>query len=98
MNYTFMLFSGFRRKALTLSYDDGSASDEVIADVKKPEEAFGPRIVGMAYADGSFDDRAADILKTCGLKYCPTTKTDVSVEYFGRRYRLAAGKTTDISE
>lgn len=49
--------------------------NDVLSDVKKLEGIFGTRIIGMAYANGRFDDRAVETLKTCGIKYCRTTKT-----------------------
>ena len=139
-NYRFLRFPDFKKKALTLSYDDGVVYDEkligilnrygikctfnlnsglfaakdgerrltkekaialyknsghevavhgvkhlslaeipgeiavaeIIEDRKNLEEIFGGIIKGMAYANGSFNDDAVAVLKTCGVKYART--------------------------
>ena len=142
MNYTYMKFPGFKSKALTLSYDDGTVHDiklveimkkygikgtfninsgmfgdnnangrltleeckelyipagmevavhgyqhlslaelddslkvmDVIRDRENLENMFGTVITGMAYANGSFDDRTVEVLKMCGIEYSRTCK------------------------
>ena len=146
MDRLFMFFPGFKKKALTLSYDDGVAPDkrligimckyglkgtfnvngglfaeqdadergrmsarqakalypasgnevaahgykhyslacvpepvalgDVLEDRKTLEKLFGGKpITGMAYANGSFNDRVAELLKACGITYCRTTRS-----------------------
>lgn len=52
---------------------------DVLEDRKNLEETFGCIVKGMAYANGSFNDEAVEILKRCGVKYARTT---VSTEKF----------------
>ena len=146
MGRIFMRFPGFKRKAVTLSYDDGvifdeqlinimrknglkgtfnistgllnegnprrltkenvvklytesgnevavhgkyhvsladvplaMAVDDVLKDRQTLEEWFDKIVIGMAYANGSFDDNVVDIVKKCGIKYSRTT---ISTEKF----------------
>jgi len=146
MSRIFMRFPGFKRKAVTLSYDDGvifdeqlinimrknglkgtfnistgllnegnprrltkenvvklytesgnevavhgkyhvsladvplaMAVDDVLKDRQTLEEWFDKIVIGMAYANGSFDDNVVDIVKKCGIEYARTT---VSTEKF----------------
>jgi len=146
MGRIFMRFPGFKRKAVTLSYDDGvifdeqlinimrknglkgtfnistgllnegnprrltkenvvklytesgnevavhgkyhvsladvplaMAVDDVLKDRQTLEEWFDKIVIGMAYANGSFDDNVVDIVKKCGIEYARTT---VSTEKF----------------
>lgn len=140
MQYQFLRFPGFKRRALTLSYDDGVRSDErlikildqhglkctfninsglfsqngegrrmtleqavalysgtahevavhgvrhlslaslgdagvvreIIADRENLERLFGGIIEGMAYANGSCDERIAALVKSCGICYART--------------------------
>lgn len=141
MRYTFMRFPNFRRKAVTLSYDDGKVYDrklieimdkhglkgtfningglfpnetggirltkeeayelyadsphevaahgfyhlslgevdqgmatrDVMRDRELLEETFGRVIKGMAYPNGSWDDKVVETLKNCGISYSRTT-------------------------
>ena len=143
MSYIFLRFPGFKDKALTLSYDDGTiydrklidimnknglkgtfnlnsgffaekeggfrltksealklykksghevslhgakhlslaevdsalATNDVLSDRKYLEETFGVPVQGMAYANGSYNDRVVQILKNCGVRYARTTET-----------------------
>ena len=59
--------------------DKAVATNDVIQDRVALEKVFGKVIKGMAYANGSFDDDAVNILQTCGVEYCRTT---VSTESF----------------
>jgi len=146
MSRIFMRFPGFKRKAVTLSYDDGvifdeqlinimrknglkgtfnistgllnegnprrltkenvvklytesgnevavhgkyhvsladvplaMAVDDVLKDRQALEEWFDKIVIGMAYANGSFDDNVVEIVKKCGIEYARTT---VSTEKF----------------
>jgi len=146
MGRIFMRFPGFKRKAVTLSYDDGvifdeqlinimrknglkgtfnistgllnegnprrltkenvvklytesgnevavhgkyhvsladvplaMAVDDVLKDRQTLEEWFDKIVIGMAYANGSFDDNVVEIVKKCGIKYSRTT---ISTEKF----------------
>jgi len=146
MSRIFMRFPGFKRKAVTLSYDDGvifdeqlinimrknglkgtfnistgllnegnprrltkenvvklytesgnevavhgkyhvsladvplaMAVDDVLKDRQTLEEWLDKIVIGMAYANGSFDDNVVEIVKKCGIEYARTT---VSTEKF----------------
>ncbi len=46
---------------------------EIFNDRIALEDATGELITGMAYANGSYDDRVAAVLKTCGIDYARTT-------------------------
>lgn len=46
---------------------------DVINGKKELEDLTSQRIIGMAYASGSFNDDVVDILDKCGIKYCRTT-------------------------
>lgn len=48
------------------------ATRDVIADRENLEKQFGRIIKGMAYANGSYNDTAVEILKNCGIKYART--------------------------
>lgn len=54
--------------------------DEVLNDRIALEEMFGCFVTGMAYANGSYDDKTVEVLKGCGVEYARTT---VSTEGFG---------------
>lgn len=144
MNYSFLRWPNFKKKAVTLSYDDGVIYDkklleimeknglkgtfninsgyfagnrrltvdeckelyaspnaevavhgvlhrslasisvpemvnDVINDRKNLESVFQTRVQGMAYANGSFNDDAVNVLKTCGINYA---RTIISTEKF----------------
>ncbi len=49
--------------------------DDIINDRKALESITGQVIKGMAYANGSYDDRVVDVLKKCGILYARTTKS-----------------------
>lgn len=55
------------------------AVDDVLKDRQTLEEWFDKIVIGMAYANGSFDDNVVDIVKKCGIEYARTT---VSTEKF----------------
>lgn len=55
------------------------AVNDVVTDRKELERIFGNIISGMAYANGSYDDKIIEILKSCGIKYA---RTVVSTEKF----------------
>lgn len=54
------------------------STQEAVCDVidckRELEYLTGERIIGMAYASGSYDDTVVNILDMCGIKYCRTTK------------------------
>ena len=147
MDYSQMRFPNFRKKALTLSYDDGVKADkrlmeimdkyglkgtfningglfskeennhkftrentiamfknckhevaihgykhlslaeldtgmialDIVKDREVLEEVFGCVIKGMAYPNGSIDDRVVEVLRLCGVEYA---RTVVSTERF----------------
>lgn len=55
------------------------AVDDVLKDRQALEEWFDKIVIGMAYANGSFDDNVMEIVKKCGIEYARTT---VSTEKF----------------
>ena len=48
---------------------------EVLRDRERMEEMFGGIVRGMAYPNGSFDDKTVECLKSCGIVYSRTTKS-----------------------
>ena len=50
-----------------------AATRDVIDDRENLEKQFGRIVKGMAYANGSFNDTAVEVLKNCGIKYARTT-------------------------
>ena len=48
------------------------AAQDVLQDRVNLERIFGKVVDGMAYANGSYDDKVVEILKTCGIKYART--------------------------
>lgn len=69
---------GFRHLSLA-EVEQSVAVRDVIKDREELEEMFGRVIKGMAYANGSFDDKVVETLKTCGISY---SRTVVSTEDF----------------
>lgn len=55
------------------SIDTALAVNDVITDRKELERDFHRVIKGMAYANGSYNDVAVDILRQCGIWYARTT-------------------------
>ncbi len=51
---------------------DAVATREILADREYLEKLFGKIIIGMAYANGSCDERTANIISRCGIKYART--------------------------
>ncbi len=45
---------------------------EILEDRRNLEALFDRQVIGMAYANGSYDDRVVDVLKACGVKYART--------------------------
>lgn len=58
---------------------------DIITDRENLEKQFGRIVKGMAYAYGSFNDTAVEILKKCGLKYartcCSTNRFDIPTDW-----------------
>ena len=52
---------------------DAMVTEEILADKNTLANMFQTRVHGMAYAFGSYDDRVAGILKSCGIHYARTT-------------------------
>lgn len=50
------------------------ANEDVMSDRLALEEMFGTVITGMAYANGSFDDKSVEVLKSCGVEYARTVR------------------------
>lgn len=59
--------------------DTAMAVNDVIKARNILEEMFGTLITGMAYANGSVDDKVVEVLKACGIDYSRTT---ISTEDF----------------
>lgn len=55
--------------------DSALAVNDVLTDRKELEKTFGRIIKGMAYANGSCNATAVEILKQCGISYSRTTVT-----------------------
>lgn len=53
---------------------------DVLNDRIKLENAFGGVINGMAYANGSFNDEAVEVLKMCGIKYARTVESTLKFD------------------
>ena len=54
------------------SIDDDGVMREILFDRGNLERIFGRFVVGMAYANGSCDDRVAALVKNCGICYART--------------------------
>lgn len=52
--------------------DEGMATYDIIVDRRNLETLFGRVVKGMAYANGSFDDKVVAVLKSCGISYART--------------------------
>ena len=53
--------------------DSAVALNDIIEDRKNLETLFGRVIKGMAYANGSYNDRVVEQLRMCGIHYSRTT-------------------------
>lgn len=69
---------GYNHLSLTQVAYSLSVND-VVTDRKELERIFGGIVSGMAYANGSYNDKVVEILKSCGIKYA---RTVVSTEKF----------------
>ena len=69
---------GYKHLSLA-AVDEAVANNDVCTDRKTLESLFGRIIKGMAYANGSYNDTAVQILKNNGINYSRTT---VSTEGF----------------
>lgn len=58
---------------------DAMIVNEIVNDRRALEEIFQKPITGMAYANGSYDDRVVETIKRCGIDYA---RTVVSTERF----------------
>jgi peptidoglycan/xylan/chitin deacetylase (PgdA/CDA1 family) len=54
---------------------DTMVMQEVFDNRRALENTFGVIVKGMAYANGSFDDRVVELLKDCGINYARTCVT-----------------------
>ena len=54
---------------------DASATADIVNDRIALEEMFGTIVTGMAYAMGTFSDKAVEILKNCGIEYARTAQS-----------------------
>jgi len=59
---------------------DGMLIENIMTSRKALEELFGVVVTGLAYANGSFDDRVVNLLKTCGITYARTIRSTHSFE------------------
>lgn len=62
---------GYRHLSLS-AISEAQMVEEVFADRKNLEKITGQIITGMAYANGSYDDRTVGVLKACGISYART--------------------------
>ena len=53
--------------------DRAFIAKEILSDRIAFEKLFGRIVKGMAYANGSYDDKTIEVLKSCGIKYARTT-------------------------
>lgn len=53
--------------------DSAAVAREVLRDREDLETMFQRRVYGLAYSNGSYNDKVVEILKTCGIKYARTT-------------------------
>lgn len=63
---------GVEHKSLA-EIDSAQGAYDVLQDRVNLEKMVGAVVKGMAYANGSFDDRVVEVLKTCGIEYARTT-------------------------
>ena len=54
---------------------DTMVMQEIFDNRRALENTFGVIVKGMAYANGSFDDRVVELLKDCGINYARTCVT-----------------------
>ena len=54
---------------------DATATADIVNDRIALEEMFGTIVTGMAYAMGTFSDKAVEILKNCGIEYARTAQS-----------------------
>lgn len=59
---------------------DGVVIDTVLSNRAAIEEAFGTVVKGMAYANGSVDDRVVSLVKQCGISYARTIQSTHSFD------------------
>lgn len=52
---------------------DPVGMQDLILDRAAAEQAFGPIVRGMAYANGTYDERTRELLDQCGIVYSRTT-------------------------
>ena len=54
-------------------HDDDTVRNELTEDMANLERIFGYKMMGMAYPNGTFDDRVVSLVAKTGLKYARTT-------------------------
>ena len=59
---------------------ESELKEEFLDDKNELERYFGCEVSGMAYACGDYNDAAVDYLKSIGIKYGRTTKSNYSFE------------------
>lgn len=59
-------------------FDKAVGAREVLLDRINLERMFGKIVKGMAYANGSYDDKTVEVLKTCGIDYARTVESTYS--------------------
>ena len=63
---------------------------DIIDDRKNLEKIFGRPITGMAYAYGTHNDTAVEVLRNCGIKYARTTVATMNFDITDDFLRLPA--------
>lgn len=56
------------------------ATGDVLLDRLELERQYGVLVRGMAYANGSYNDKVTEILENCGIVYSRTTKSTYSFD------------------
>lgn len=80
------IYNGFEVAAHTyrhphLEYcDDNTVYNEIKLDMQILEFLYGYKIEGMALPFGTYNNRTAEIVEDCGLKYCRSVKSTNSFE------------------
>ncbi|MBP3600203.1 MAG: polysaccharide deacetylase family protein [Clostridia bacterium] len=70
----------YRHPRLDLS-DDNTVYNEIKLDQKLLECMYGYKIRGMALPFGKYNERTAEIIKDCGIKYCRTVMPTYNFEF-----------------
>ena len=87
MTAIYVRFPGFKRKAVTLSYDDGTRQDKRLIEIMKRNGLKGT----FNLNGGSFSDRL-ELGAEGKLVYNPTS-TDIYLNFYGKQVIAPSGRT-----